>query len=146
MFAAVPKKREEKVKVGIVGEIYVKYSALGNNHLEEFLLSEDCEPVVPVLMDYVLYCVVNNINDGKLYGKKSLFITVNKILYSVLHRMQKNIIKIFKNSPFEPIHDFERNGGSRRNGNGKYSMRPALRLPAQPHCRQGRNPHAQKPV
>ena len=107
MFAAVPRKREEKVKVGIVGEIYVKYSALGNNHLEEFLLSEDCEPVVPVLMDYVLYCVVNNINDGKLYGKKSLFITVNKILYSVLHRMQKNIIKIFKNSPFEPIHDFE---------------------------------------
>ena len=70
-FAAVPRRDIKKIKVGIVGEIYVKYSALGNNHLEEFLLSEDCEPVVPVLMDYVLYCVVNNINDGDLYGKKS---------------------------------------------------------------------------
>lgn len=107
-FAAVPRKNIKKVKVGIVGEIYVKYSALGNNHLEEFLLSEDCEPVVPVLMDYVLYCVVNNINDGDLYGKKGLFYTANKILYSILHRMQKNIIKLFeREGTFEPIHDFE---------------------------------------
>ena len=106
-FAAVPRTDGKKIKVGIVGEIYVKYSALGNNHLEEFLLSEDCEPVVPVLMDYVLYCVVNNINDGDLYGKKGIFYSVNKLLYKILHRMQKNIIKIFKKSPFEPIHDFE---------------------------------------
>ena len=107
-FAAVPRKNIKKVKVGIVGEIYVKYSALGNNRLEEFLLSEDCEPVVPVLMDYVLYCVVNNINDGDLYGKKGLFYAANKILYSILHRMQKNIIKLFeREGTFEPIHDFE---------------------------------------
>lgn len=108
MFAAVQRSGEKKVKVGIVGEIYVKYSSLANNHLEDFLLSEGCEPVVPALMDYVLYCVVNNINDGKLYGKKSLFITANKVVYSVLRRMQKNIIKIFeKQGVFEPIHDFE---------------------------------------
>ena len=108
MFAAVQRSGEKKVKVGIVGEIYVKYSSLANNHLEDFLLSEGCEPVVPALMDYVLYCVANNINDGKLYGKKSLFITANKVVYSVLRRMQKNIIKIFeKQGVFEPIHGFE---------------------------------------
>lgn len=108
MFAAVQRSGEKKVKVGIVGEIYVKYSSLANNHLEDLLLSEGCEPVVPALMDYVLYCVANNINDGKLYGKKSLFITANKVVYSVLRRMQKNIIKIFeKQGVFEPIHDFE---------------------------------------
>lgn len=107
-FAAIPRRDIKKVKVGIVGEIYVKYSALGNNHLEEFLMSEDCEPVVPALMDFVLYCIVNNINDGKLYGKKSLFITANKVLYAILHGFQKNIIKIFKREgTFEPIHDFE---------------------------------------
>ena len=107
-FAAVSRRDIKKIKVGIVGEIYVKYSALGNNHLEEFLLFEDCEPVVPVLMDYVLYCVVNNINDGDLYGKKGLYYRANKMLYAVLHRMQKNIIKLFKkDGTFEPIHDFE---------------------------------------
>ena len=108
LFSSVARRNEKKIKVGIVGEIYVKYSALGNNHLEEFLLSEGCEPVVPVLMDYVLYCVVNNINDGRLYGKRSLFISVNKLLYGILHHMQKKIIAAYKkDGTFEPIHDFE---------------------------------------
>jgi len=40
-FARVERRREKKVKVGIVGEIYVKYSGLGNNELEKFLLSEN---------------------------------------------------------------------------------------------------------
>lgn len=107
-FAAVKRRKENKVKVGIVGEIYVKYAYLGNNGLEKFLLSEDCEPVVPALMDFVLYCIVNNINDGYFYGRKGLFWQINKILYRVLHSMQKKLIKLFeKEGSFEPVHDFE---------------------------------------
>lgn len=107
-FAAVRRKEIKKVKVGIVGEIYVKYAYLGNNGLEKFLLSEDCEPVVPALMDFVLYCIVNNINDGYFYGRKGVFWQVNKILYRVLHSMQKKLINLFeKDANFEPVHDFE---------------------------------------
>lgn len=107
-FAAVKRNSEQKVKVGIVGEIYVKYAYLGNNNLEKFLLSEDCEPVVPALMDFVLYCIVNNINDGYFYGKKGIFWQANKILYKILHKKQKKIISYFeKDGNFEPIHDFE---------------------------------------
>ena len=46
---------QKKTKVGIVGEIYVKFAPLGNNNLEAFLEKEDCEVVVPGLMDFVLY-------------------------------------------------------------------------------------------
>ena len=46
-FAAIPVKRVPKVKVGVVGEIYVKYSPLGNNDLEKFLASQDCEVNLP---------------------------------------------------------------------------------------------------
>ncbi|MGN1104329.1 MAG: 2-hydroxyglutaryl-CoA dehydratase, partial [Candidatus Coproplasma sp.] len=107
-FAAVRKRKENKVKVGIVGEIYVKYSYLGNNGLEKFLLEEGCEPVVPALMDFVLYCIVNNINDGYFYGRKGIFWQVNKLLYAVLHSLQKKAIKLFnKDGNFEPLHDFE---------------------------------------
>lgn len=107
-FAAVERMQENKVKVGIVGEIYVKYAYLGNNNLEKFLLSENCEPVVPALMDFVLYCIVNVINDADLYGKKTVATPVYKLLYKILHRMQKNIIKLFyKQGSFAPIHDFE---------------------------------------
>ncbi len=107
-FGAVPRRDIKKVKVGIVGEIYVKYSHLGNNRLEQFLMSEDCEPVVPALMDYILYCAVNNINDGAIYGKKSAVISISGILYKLLHHIQREIIKVFeKDGRFEPIHDFE---------------------------------------
>lgn len=107
-FAAVKRRKEIKVKVGVVGEIYVKYAYLGNNHLEKFLLSEDCEPVVPALMDFVLYCIVNNINDGYFYGRKGLFWLINKVLYKSLYKKQLKIIKLFKeDGNFEPIHDFE---------------------------------------
>ena len=64
-FAALPRTKEKKPKVGIVGEIYVKYSPLANNHLNDFLLSEGCEPNVPGLLDFVLYCASDAINDEK---------------------------------------------------------------------------------
>ncbi len=67
-FAAIPKTIVPKPKVGIVGEIYVKYSPLGNNHLEDFLFAEGCEINVPGLMGFVQYCVSNMGDTIKLYG------------------------------------------------------------------------------
>ncbi len=107
-FSKVPVKREKKIKVGIVGEIYVKYSPLGNSHLEEFLLSENCEPVVPALMDFILYCVVNNLNDARLYGKKGKETPLFRLAYRWLYAKQKKLIRLTKKySRYEPMHDFE---------------------------------------
>ena len=44
-FAEIPVKKTEKIKVGVVGEIYVKYSPLANNDLEHFLFEQGCEAV-----------------------------------------------------------------------------------------------------
>ncbi len=107
-FAAVPVTRRKKVKVGIVGEIYVKYSPLGNSHLEDFLLKEDCEPVVPALMDFILYCVINNVNDARLYGKNRKSALVFRYVYHYLYGKQKKIIALTKkHGVYEPLHDFE---------------------------------------
>lgn len=108
VFSAVGRSGDKKVKVGIVGEIYVKYAHLGNNRLEEFLISENCEPVVPALMDFVLYCIINVVNDRKLYGHNAGTAFLYKLVYNVLHNKQKKIIKQFeKDGNFEPVHDFE---------------------------------------
>ncbi len=106
-FLAVKTDGTKRIKVGIVGEIYVKYSPLGNSGLESFLLSEGCEPVVPALMDFVMYCIVNNINDAKLYGKNKKAAFVYKIVYKVVLKISRNIIKIFKRYGLTPPHDFE---------------------------------------
>lgn len=107
-FSAVPVKKENKIKVGIVGEIYVKYSPIGNSHLEEFLLSEGCEPNVPALMDFIMYCIVNILNDKKFYGHKNKTTILFAIVYKWLYGKQKKMIKWTKKySRFEPLHDFE---------------------------------------
>ena len=67
-YAEIKVNKTEKVKVGVVGEIYVKYSALANNHLEEFLASQDCEVMVPGLLGFFLFKVDNRLEDIKLYG------------------------------------------------------------------------------
>ena len=108
IFQKVPVELVPKVKVGIVGEIYVKYSPLGNSHLEDFLLSEGCEPVVPALMDFILYCVINNLNDAKFYGRRNITTPVFGIAYKWLYSKQKKLIRLTKKfSRFEPVHDFE---------------------------------------
>lgn len=107
-FAAIKRSKKKKIKVGIVGEIYVKYSPLANNHLEDFLLSEGCEPVVPSLLDFVLYCAINTVNDGKIYGFRDKSTTLFKIGYDVIYAKQKQMIKIInEHGVFEPPHDFE---------------------------------------
>ncbi len=107
-FAALPKTREQKPKVGIVGEIYVKYSPLANNHLNDFLLSEGCEPNVPGLLDFVLYCASDSINDSKIYNKRTSKSLLFSIGYDVLYKFQKQQIKVIEeHGVFQPPHDFE---------------------------------------
>ncbi len=61
---------EEKPKVGIVGEILVKFSPSANNGLVELLESEGAEAVVPDLMDFLLYCFKNTEFKTRYLGKK----------------------------------------------------------------------------
>ncbi|MBQ3149923.1 MAG: 2-hydroxyacyl-CoA dehydratase [Clostridia bacterium] len=69
-FSKIPVNNIKKTRVGVVGEIYVKYSPLANNNLEEFLFSQDCEVMVPGLLGFILFKVDNRLEDVKLYGGK----------------------------------------------------------------------------
>ena len=56
-------------RVGVVGEILVKYMPLANNRLVYLLEQEGAEAVVPDLMDFLNYCVYNNDYKHKFLGK-----------------------------------------------------------------------------
>lgn len=49
----------KKPRVGVVGEILVKFLPAANNHLVELLENEGAEAVVPDLLDFLLYCFYN---------------------------------------------------------------------------------------
>ena len=107
-FAAIPCSSEPKKRVGIVGEIYVKFSPLGNNQLEEFLLSENCEPVLPGLLDFCLYCVYNTIMDRKLYGYNWAKAKGAQVIYRYLLKKQQDVIDaIQKQGRFRPPEPFD---------------------------------------
>ena len=107
-YAAVPVNKGTKVKVGIVGEIYVKYSPLGNSHLEDFLLSEGCEPVAQPLLEFVLYCVINGVNDAKFYGINKKLAFIYRLAYKAMYKKERQMIKWMKEQGrFQPFHDFE---------------------------------------
>ncbi len=107
-FKQVERKKENKIKVGIVGEIYVKYSPLGNNNLEEFLLSEGCEVVCPGLYDFLLYCTHNVVYDNDLYGVgKPVAMVLRHINKFLRNRKTEMIHLIEQNSDFQPPCRFE---------------------------------------
>ncbi len=107
-FAKIELTKEKKIRVGIVGEIYVKYSPLANNHLEDFLISEGCEPVVPSLLEFVMYCAASTFNDADLYDNHSKKSAAFKLGYKLIYAKQKELIKVMKEQgSFDPPHDFE---------------------------------------
>ena len=58
----------KKPKVGIVGEILVKYMPFANNHLVDLLESEGAEAVVPPLVGFLEYCCENAVYRAKNLG------------------------------------------------------------------------------
>ncbi|MGB5824397.1 MAG: hypothetical protein WBH44_09960 [Proteocatella sp.] len=107
-FKNIERTGEKKKRVGIVGEIYVKFSPLGNNELEKFLLSEDVEPVIPGLMDFCLYSIYNGVVDYELYGRKGVIAAVSNMLYKYILKKQKDIRNIVvENSDFQVSHNFD---------------------------------------
>ena len=69
-FDRVPITDQQKPRVGIVGEILVKFAPAANNHLVELLEAEGAEAVVPDLMDFMLYCFYNQIYKADNLGMR----------------------------------------------------------------------------
>lgn len=88
----------QKTKVGIVGEIFVKFSPEGNNNLEHFLYTQNAEVRMGGLLDFCMYCVYNSIVDRNLYGIGKKKAWLYKVLYRYLLRKQKEMIDIINES------------------------------------------------
>lgn len=95
-FAAVERRKETKIKVGIVGEIYMKYSELGNNHLQDFLESQGCEVVLPGITGFVFYGFDNVPNDRHYYGGKFLSSIGSLLMMKLMTRIERNMLSVVR--------------------------------------------------
>ena len=67
-FDAIPIREERRPRVGIVGEILVKYAPADNNYLVDLLEQEGAEATVPDLMGFMLYCFYNQVYKAEHLG------------------------------------------------------------------------------
>lgn len=109
-FKTIPVAGEEKVRVGVVGEIYIKFSSLGNNHLEQFLLDEGAEPVVPGLTDFLIFKIYNRVSDVEMFGGSLAKEALCQFFMGYVEKCQMDMIAALKEAgfrapaPFRQLH------------------------------------------
>lgn len=107
-FADVPITYQPKTKVGIVGEIYIKYAALGNNNLENFLQKQNCEYMMPGLLNFIMYCVDTYLTDYKLYGGSFFKYGANKGAMWYLKHLENIMHQSLNIAPFTAPTTYEK--------------------------------------
>ncbi|MBQ9122214.1 MAG: 2-hydroxyacyl-CoA dehydratase [Lachnospiraceae bacterium] len=103
-FDQIPLRNISKPRVGIVGEILVKFSPAGNNHLVDLLESEGAEAVMPDLMDFMLYCFYNQIYKAEELGTSKKAAKLSRLGIWAIQTLRKPASKELKKSKhFDPM-------------------------------------------
>ncbi|MBQ3073157.1 MAG: 2-hydroxyacyl-CoA dehydratase [Ruminococcus sp.] len=98
-FASIEIKKVPKVKVAVIGELYLKYSAPGNNHLEEFLAEQDCEVYVPSILGFGIYKTNGALEDLRLYGGNKIKKLILEIAMKYMFKMEDILISAIEENP-----------------------------------------------
>ncbi len=97
-FDNMPLHDVKKPRVGIVGEILVKYHPMANNNLVKILENEGCEAVVPNMMNFFLYCIADNKYKADNLGKSKVTGALSQCLVKYIENFREGINTALKNS------------------------------------------------
>ena len=93
----------DKPKIGIVGEILIKYHAFGNDFLVEKLEAEGAEVHAPELMGFVKYCAYNNIIKERLLKKGKKLSLASQLVLNILDLYEKEAKKQLAHTRFDTV-------------------------------------------
>ena len=99
-FTNIKIKKKKLPKVGIVGEILIKYHLYGNDHLIEKLEAENTEVFLPELMGFVKYCAFNNIVKADLMKENKKMSVAGSVALKLIEQYEKPIRENLKNTRF----------------------------------------------
>lgn len=104
-FENLPVDLVEKPRVGIVGEILVKYLPEANNFLQETIEAEGGEAVISDLMDFILYSVRNAIHKNELFGKSAKGAAMAKVFTKVVENFRGPVARALEGTRFDKLVD-----------------------------------------
>jgi len=106
-FAGIPVQDRKIRRVGITGEIYIKFSPIGNEHLEEFLQEQDCAYRMGGFVNYAIYTVDSERENQRLCGAGRAVQRAYDVVIHYLSRIQSEINQsIAEEKRFQPDADF----------------------------------------
>ncbi|MGG2467533.1 acyl-CoA dehydratase activase-related protein [Paraclostridium bifermentans] len=97
-FDEFPIKEQDKPRVGLVGEILVKFHPLANNNIVDILEAEGVEVVVPELMNFFLSCAYNTYYKSEHLLDKKYKKLGGKLMKDTIEMYQKHYSNALKNS------------------------------------------------
>ena len=102
-FDHLPITDEKKPRVGVVGEILVKFLPEANNHLVDLLEAEGAEAVCPDLIDFMMYCFYNQIYKADQLGMSKKTARTSRLGIWAIDRFRAPAAKALKKSEhFDP--------------------------------------------
>ena len=83
-------KKQVKPRVGVVGEILIKYHPFGNNYVIDVLENEGAEVVMPDFMGFVKYMATHSITNNKLLKKDKIASKICKLAINLIDGFEKD--------------------------------------------------------
>ena len=93
-------KNKKTTRVGITGEIYIKFSRIGNDNLEKFLQDLGCDYRMGGFVNYVIYLVNSEKENQRLQGTSSYIIGIIDKLEKYLQAVQQDINQVLSQGGF----------------------------------------------
>ncbi|WP_250674691.1 acyl-CoA dehydratase activase-related protein [Paraclostridium ghonii] len=97
-FDELPIIEKNKPKIGLVGEILVKFHPLANNNIVDILEAEGVEVVVPELMNFFLSCAYNTYYKSQYLLDKKYKKLGGKIMKDTIQMYQRHYLNALENS------------------------------------------------
>ena len=89
---------KRKPRVGLVGEILVKFQPDANNHAIDVIENEGCEAVLPGLLDFLLYCLYNPEWKRKNLGRSASSAWLSSRGIDLVENYRKHMIRKMKDT------------------------------------------------
>ena len=90
--------KQVKPRVGIVGEVLIKYHPYGNNHIVEKLEEEGAEVINPDFMGFIKFICTHKITNNMLLNRDKSLSTIFKIAIKLIDILERPVNKAIENS------------------------------------------------
>lgn len=99
-FKRISRTEKKVLKIGVVGELYIKYCHLGNWNLEEYLKGQSCEYYINGITWYALYYMDTHLLSEGGISKNGIAVEAERRVFGYFLKLQRDMVNALKEQGF----------------------------------------------